>query len=74
MKINEIRRRLFSLQNQINSLATLLPDHAQIDFMVVDCTKQYDVAERKRLVIAITEIAPDIGIELIERVRKKRTK
>jgi len=74
MNTNEIRRRLFSLQNQINSLATLLPDHAQINFRIVDCTNQYDVAERKRLVITITEIPANAGMELINRARKKRAK
>lgn len=74
MNTNEIRRRLFSLQNQINSLATLLPDHAQINFRIVDCTNQCDVAERKRLVITITEIPPNASTELINRVRKKKAK
>ncbi|MDB5763212.1 MAG: hypothetical protein JWQ21_2207 [Herminiimonas sp.] len=72
MTIDEIRRRLISLQNQINALSTLLPENAQVEFGAVDFTKSTDVAERKRLVITVTEIQSRIGIELIERVKNKR--
>jgi hypothetical protein len=72
MTTDEIRRRLIVLQNHINSLATLLPDYAQIEFRTVDYTDQSDIAERKRLVISVTEIKPDIGADLIERAKGKR--
>jgi hypothetical protein len=72
MTTDEIRRRLSVLQNQINSLATLLPDYAQIEFRTVDYTDQADVAERKRLIISVVEIQPNIGTDLIERAKGKR--
>jgi hypothetical protein len=74
MVINEIRRRLISLQNQINALATLLPDHAQVDFRTVDFTQTSDIAERKRLFITVTEIGTGVAIDLIERAKRKRQK
>lgn len=74
MITNEIRRRLVSLQNQINALATLLPDNAQIDFRTVDFTQTSDVAERKRLVITVTEVESGLAAECIARVRGKRQK
>jgi hypothetical protein len=74
MITNEIRRRLVSLQNQINALATLLPDNAQIDFRTVDFTQTADVAERKRLVITVTEVEGNLAAEWIARARAKRLK
>ena len=72
MDTNEIRRRLIWHQNRINSLATLLPPEAQLDFWTVDCTETIDVAERKRLVLTITEIRRDATAELLERVKSRR--
>jgi hypothetical protein len=72
MDTNEIRRRLIWHQNRINSLATLLPAEAQLDFWTVDCTEVTDVAERKRLVLTITEIRPEISHELLDRVKSRR--
>ncbi len=72
MDTNEIRRRLIWHQNRINSLATLLPADAQLDFWTVDCTETIDIAERKRLVLTITEIRREASSELLERVKSKR--
>jgi hypothetical protein len=74
MITNEIRRRLVSLQNQINALATLLPENAQLDFRTVDFTQTSDVAERKRLVITVTEVESGLAAEWIARVRGNRQK
>jgi hypothetical protein len=74
MITNEIRRRLVSLQNQINALATLLPENAQIDFRTVDFTQTCDVAERKRLVITVIEVESGLAAEWIARARGKRQK
>jgi hypothetical protein len=74
MITNEIRRRLVSLQNQINALTTLLPDNAQVDFRTVDFTQTSDVAERKRLVITVVEIESGLASELIARAQGKRLK
>ena len=72
MDTNEIRRRLIWHQNRINSLATLLPADAQLDFWTVDCTETIDIAERKRLVLTITEIRREASTELLDRVKSKR--
>jgi hypothetical protein len=74
MITNEIRRRLVSLQNQINALATLLPENAQIDFRTVDFTQTSDVAERKRLVITVIEVESGMAAEWIARAMGKRQK
>jgi hypothetical protein len=74
MITNEIRRRLVSLQNQINALSTLLPENAQIDFRTVDYTQTSDIAERKRLVITVVEVESGLAAEWIERARGKRQK
>lgn len=72
MDTNEIRRRLIWHQNRINSLATMLPSEAQLDFWTVDCTETIDIAERKRLVLTITEIRPQASAELLDRVKSRR--
>ena len=74
MITNEIRRRLVSLQNQINALAALLPENAQIDFRTVDFTQTSDVAERKRLVITVIEVESGLAAEWIAQARGKRQK
>jgi hypothetical protein len=74
MTTDEIRRRLLSLQDQINALASLLPDNAQLDFHAVDFTRPTDVAERKCLVVTITEIHPRASAALIHRVMRKSHK
>jgi len=58
MESNEIRRRLLFHADRINALATLLPAGSQLDFFALDTTEQADIAERKRLVLTITEIDP----------------
>jgi hypothetical protein len=57
MTTDEIRQRIVSLQDEINSLAAMLPEHAQIAFGTVYLTKPTDLVHRKRLVVAIRERA-----------------
>lgn len=56
MTTDEIRKRIVSLQDEINLLAAMLPEHAQIAFGTIYVTKPTELAHRKRLVVAIKEI------------------
>lgn len=69
MDVNEVRRRLIWHQNRINALATLLPPEAQLDFWTVDCTEITDVAERRRLVLTISEVRPDAAAKVLAKAR-----
>lgn len=55
MTTDDIKKRLQSLQEEINSLAELLPDHTDISFGTLYHTEPTDTSKRKRLVIAIRE-------------------
>jgi hypothetical protein len=55
MTTDEIRARIASLQEEINALAAMLPEHAHIAFGTVYVTKPTELAHRKRLVVAIKE-------------------
>ena len=55
MTTDEIRKRITSLQDEINSLAALLPEHAHITFGTLYLTEPMQSTHRKRLVVAIKE-------------------
>jgi seryl-tRNA(Sec) selenium transferase len=57
MTTDEIRKRITSLQDEINTLATLLPEHMQIAFGTLYLTEPTKSTHRKRLVVAINETA-----------------
>jgi len=50
------KKRITFLQEEINTLAAMLPEHAQIAFGRVYITKPTMLAHRKRLVLAIKEV------------------
>jgi hypothetical protein len=60
MTTDDIKKRLRSLQEEVNSLAELLPDHTDISFGTLYHTEPTDEPKRKRLVIAIKE--PDTRV------------
>lgn len=55
MTTDDIKKRLLSLQEEVNSLAELLPDHTDISFGTLYHTEPSDEIRRKRLVIAIRD-------------------
>jgi hypothetical protein len=55
MTTDEIKKRLVLLQDEINVLATMLPDNTQIAFGTIYFTRPTDIAERKRLVVTVKE-------------------
>ena len=55
MTTDDIKKRLWSLQEEVNSLAALLPEHTDISFGTLYHTEPTDESKRKRLVIAIKE-------------------
>jgi hypothetical protein len=55
MTTDEIKQRITSLQEEINTLAAMLPEHAHIAFGTVYVTEPTELTHRKRLVVAIKE-------------------
>jgi hypothetical protein len=55
MTTDEIKQRITLLQEEINRLAAMLPEHAHIAFGTVYLTEPTELAHRKRLVVAINE-------------------
>lgn len=58
MNTDEIKNRLVRLQDEINMLATMLPDNTKIAFGTAYVTGPTDLNERARLVVTVREILP----------------
>lgn len=57
MNSDEIKKRIYLLQEEINTLTALLPDHTDVSFGTLYHTEPTNEARRKRLVVDMRERA-----------------
>lgn len=72
MDLNGISQQLLSLQHQINTLVSDLPEDYQVHFDIADFSRVEDVVPRKRLLISIKKVDREALSIVIDKAKRLR--
>lgn len=70
MNIDQISQKLLELQNQVNSLASELPDGYQLNFEIADFSRPEDVVPCKRLLITVKKVDHEVTDIIINKAKR----
>jgi hypothetical protein len=70
MHIDQISQKLLALQNQINSLASELPEEYLLNFEIADFSRAEDVVPCKRLLITVKKVDHEIADIVINKAKR----
>lgn len=70
MDLNAISQKFLSLQHQINTLASDIPEGYQLHFDIADFSRVEDVVPRKRLLISIKRVDQEALSIVLDKARR----